>query len=219
MPPRRTFRRRRPTRRYRSKRGGVWNIAKKAASKIVKYYLNPEYKYLDNEQIVTPVLAGTVVPDISLIANGDTDTDRDGNSIKLTSQMFRGTVTKNAAATSTKFRLVMFSDVSSAGSTPSATDVLQNIGGGSTDLINSPVNRLNGARFHIWYDHTWVLDSDNPKRHIQFYKKMQHHIHYLDGTAASSALGQGALYLLAISDEAANWPSFTYTNRFRFLDN
>ena len=53
---------------YRS--GGLWGLAKKAASGVVKYYLNPEYKFLDTINTVTPNNLGTIQP-LTAIGQGD----------------------------------------------------------------------------------------------------------------------------------------------------
>lgn len=207
--------RKRYRKRYRQRRGGnsMWNIAKKAANGIVKYYLNPEYKFLDNSGQVNPSSTGQVISGNGLIAQGDTDITRDGNSIKVTSWLHRITLEKNASATSTRFRIILFSDVSSAGAVPAVTDLLQ------TASVISPLNRVNGSRFHVLQDKTCVLDTDTPQKVFEFYKKMQHHIKYLDGTANTTSLGQGSLYVLILSNEATNTPTMNYYSRMRFLDN
>ena len=192
--------------------GGLWGLAKKAATGVVKYYLNPEYKYLEAVNTITPVSTGTVQP-LATISQGNGQTNRDGNSIKVTSLLIRATLTRNASATATKVRIIIFSDTSSNGATPALADVLQ------TANQDSPINRVNGARFTIIKDKSYILDSDQPMAQMYIYKKMQHHVHYLttDNTVASQ--GQGFIYLLAISSEATNAPQIAYNSRMRFLDN
>ena len=185
---------------------------KKAATGVVKYYLNPEYKYLEAVNTITPVSTGTVQP-LATISQGNGQTNRDGNSIKVTSLLIRATLTRNTSATATKVRIIIFSDASSNGATPALADVLQ------TANQDSPINRVNGARFTIIKDKSYILDSDQPMSQMYIYKKMQHHVHYLttDNTVASQ--GQGFIYLLAISSEATNAPQIAYNSRMRFLDN
>lgn len=200
--------------------GGMWGLAKKAATGVVKYYLNPEYKFLDYTTAaspITPSSAGTVIANPCLVALGDTSTDRNGNSIKITSILLRATIAKHASAPSTRVRVIMFSDVSSAGAIPSIGSVLQTIT--NDDGVISPMNRLNGSRFRIWMDKTYTMDTDSPTKGINSFRKCSHHIKYLDGTAAATSLGQGPIYLAFISDQSANLPTVELYTRMRFLDN
>lgn len=187
-------------------------MAKKAAQGVVRYYLNPEYKFLDSTPAITPGTGG-LITNISAIALGDTANDRNGSSIKVTSHLLRGTLTKAAAATATKVRVIIFADTSSNGALPVVADVLQ------TSNQDSPLNKVNGSRFTILFDKSYVLSNDTPMRQFKHFKKMQHHIHYLNGTSATSAMGQGPIYMLTISNEASNTPTVSVNSRMRFLDN
>ncbi|QGH72136.1 MAG: capsid protein [CRESS virus sp. ctbTJ1] len=220
MPPRRRSSKYKRYRRFKRayRKGGVWGLAKKAASSVVKYYLNPEYKFLDSAANLNPTNSGNIVSVQSLIAYGDAENNRNGNSIKVTSMLYRATATLGTGATSTKYRIMIFTDTSSAGAVPTVNTVLQ-APGGANPLILAPLNRNNGSRFHVLLDRTYILDQDDPKKHIQIFKKMNHHIHYLDGTAAVTALGQGPIYIMHISDEATNYPTVDWNCRLRFLDN
>lgn len=199
-------------RRRKANNGGLWNIAKKAAGKVVKYYLNPEYKFLEAINTVTPSNTGSVQP-LSIITQGDQNTMRSGNEIKVTSALMRATITKAAAATATKVRCIIFSDVSSNGAVPALADVLQ------TANQDSPVNRVNGTRFTVIMDRSYVLDNDKPMKQLYWYKKLQHHIHYLTTDNTNGSLGQGQIYFLTISNESTNAPQVAYNSRMRFLDN
>lgn len=220
MPPRR-----RSTRRYRKfkrsyRKGGVMGVARQAAKQIVKYYLNPEYKFLDYTTAaspITPSSAGTVIANPVLLALGDTSTDRNGNSIKVTSFMLRATINKHVTPLSTRCRVIMFSDVSSAGAIPSIGALLQTIT--NDDGVISPLNRVNGSRFRVMFDKVYTMDNNTPTKGINFFKKMSHHIKYLDGTSTVTSLGQHPIYLAFISDQTANLPTVELYTRLRFLDN
>ena len=194
------------------KTGGLWGLAKKAASGVVKYYLNPEYKFLEAINTITPVTTGKIQP-LSIIPQGDQNTQRSGNEIKVTSLLMRATMSKATAATSTKIRLIIFSDVSSNGALPALADVLQ------TANQDSPINRVNGTRFTVLCDKSYIVDGSTPKKQLYIYKKLQHHIHYLTTDNTNASLGQGQIYLAAITDEATNAPTISYNSRMRFLDN
>lgn len=197
------------------RKGGYWGIAKQAAKSVVKYYLNPEYKFLDSQQAATSLgIAGQVQALPSLIAQGDDATSRDGNSIKITSMLIRGYVTQATGSTApVTTRFMIFTDVSSNASPPLVTDVLQ------TANVLSPMNRVNGSRFKILFDRNYTTDPDDLRKGIKVFKKMQHHIHYLDGSNTSTSLGQGAIYFLWVTDTGGAAVSTTWNCRMRFLDN
>lgn len=205
-------------RRYRKpyQSTGMWGLAKKAAQGVVRYYLNPEYKFLDNNSNFSVANTGTIISAYSLIAQGDDATSRDGNSIKVTSWLFRCTMDINGT-NNARVRIVAFTDTSSNGTVPLISDVFQSTLG---NLIIAPMNRVNGKRFKVLFDKNYILDNDDPKKTCDVFKKMQHHIHYLDATAATSSLGQGPIYVAFISDQPlANAPTVSSTSRMRFLDN
>lgn len=214
----RRYRQRRPN--YRTykrlkkgyKSGGFWGLAKKAATGVVKYYLNPEYKFLEAVNTVTPSNTGSIQP-LSIITQGDQNTMRSGNEIKVTSALMRATITKATAATATKVRCIVFSDVSSNGAVPAIADILQ------TANQDAPVNRVNGTRFTVIMDRSYILDNDKPMKQLYWYKKFQHHIHYLTTDNTTGSLGQGQIYFLTISNESTNAPQISYNSRMRFLDN
>lgn len=215
---RRRYRKRFRRRGYGKRRGGgLWGLAKKAASGVVKYYLNPEYKFLDAAASGLAVVdTGTIVATQSLIAQGLTNTDRDGNSIKITSWLYRATMDINGS-NNARIRIVAFTDTSSNGAAPAITDVFQSTLG---LLINAPMNRVNGKRFKVLFDRNYIVDNDNQKHTCEVFKKMQHHIHYLTTTAATASLGQGPIYVAYISDQPApQAPTLNWTSRMRFLDN
>lgn len=207
-------------RRYRRGRktswgGTAWNLAKKAASSVVKYYLNPEYKFLDwgNSTISPGNSTGEVYGDPSWLAAGTSEITRTGNTIKITSMQFHAIATINNSATVTNIRMVLVSDISSDGVAPTYADIFENI---STQAF---VNRDYGRRFRILMDKHIVVDKDRPQRVVKWYSRMQHHIKYLDGSASDSALGQGAIYAVFLSSETTNTPTISVKTRARYLDN
>lgn len=209
---RRRYRKRFKRRAYRKRGGSLWNLAKKAASGVVKYYLNPEYKFLDYTNTSSPSASGLVIP-LAILTQGDQNTMRSGNEIKITSFLMRGTILKNNVAGNTKLRMIVFSDLSSNGATPAVADVLQ------TANQDSPLNRVNGTRFKVWADQSWLLDDDDAMKSIYLFQKKQHHVHYLTGDNTTASQGQGFPYVLFISNENTNFPQVSINSRMRFLDN
>lgn len=217
MAYRRRYRRRYRKRGYRKAKPGfgsmAWNLAKKAASGVVKYYLNPEYKFLDWTNTTISPTAPEVYGDPSWLAAGTSETTRTGNTVKFTSIQMHFSLTKATAATQTIVRLVLVSDISSNGVAPAYTDVFS-----STSPL-AFVNKNNGRRFHILMDRLVTLDSSYPQKIFRFYKKLQHHVKYLGNNASDAALGQGAIFFMACSNESTNGPLVSTRSRVRFLDN
>jgi len=207
-------RRRRYSRKSSSWGNTAWNLAKKAATGVVKYYLNPEYKFLDwTDTTVSPSTTPEVYGDPSWLATGTSETARTGNTVKFTSLQMHFSMQKHASATNTLLRLVLVSDISSNGTAPAWTDVFESA---STTAF---INKDYGRRFHILYDRTVTLDANYPQKVIKFYKKLQHHVKYIGTTAADASLGQGAIYFMTMSNENTNTPLMSVRSRVRFLDN
>lgn len=202
-------------RRRQNNSSGLWNLAKKAANGVVKYYLNPEYKFLDSSYPISVLgTAGQIQSIPSLISQGDSSTSRDGNSIKITSILVRANITQTVGTTTpVTTRFMIFSDSSSNGTPPQVLDVLQ-----TADVL-SPMNRVNGSRFTVLSDKLYTTDPDDLRKGIKIYRKLQHHIHYLDGTNTVTSLGQGVIYFLWITDTGAGASSIAWNCRMRFLDN
>lgn len=217
MAYRRRYRRRYRKRGYRKAKPGfgsmAWNLAKKAASGVVKYYLNPEYKFLDWTNTTISPTAPEVYGEPSWLAAGTSETTRTGNTVKFTSIQMHFSLTKATAATQTIVRLVLVSDISSNGVAPAYTDVFS-----STSPL-AFVNKNNGRRFHILMDRLVTLDSSYPQKIFRFYKKLQHHVKYLGNNSSDAALGQGAIFFMACSNESTNAPLVSTRSRVRFLDN
>lgn len=211
----RSFGRRRRGMRKSSTWGSTaWNLAKKAAAGVVKYYLNPEYKFLDwTNTTISPSSTPEVYGDVSWLAAGTTEITRTGNTVKFTSLQMHFTLSKATAATQTLVRLVLVSDISSNGVAPDWLDVFE------TASVTAFINKDYGRRFHIIYDKVVTLDTNYPQKVVKVYKKLQHHVKYLDSTASDAALGQGAIYFLVMSNEATNTPLVSTRSRVRFLDN
>lgn len=217
MAYRRRYRRRYRKRGYRKAKPGfgsmAWNLAKKAASGVVKYYLNPEYKFLDWTNTTISPTSPEVYGDPSWLAAGTSETTRTGNTVKFTSIQMHFSLTKATVATQTIVRLVLVSDISSNGVAPAYTDVFS-----STSPL-AFVNKNNGRRFHILMDRLVTLDSSYPQKIFRFYKKLQHHVKYLGNNASDAALGQGAIFFMCCSNESTNAPLVSTRSRVRFLDN
>lgn len=219
MPYRRRYARR-PRRRTRG--GGTvsryMGYAQKAlkVARFVRSIVNVEYKYIDTTAGVSMSSSGAVAL-LTGIAVGTTQTTRNGNSILAKSIWSQITFKVNAAATaSTICRYMLVMDKQDSSSLPSITEILQ------TASVYAPITRNNGDRFKVLCDKRFTVSletGDNAAGLMKCFRKLQTHIKYLGDTAAQSDVGENHIYVVTITDSAANNPTVNHTVRTRFIDN
>jgi hypothetical protein len=114
-------------------------------------------------------------------------------------------------------RVIVFRDLDGYGTAPGGSDLLQNTGSAIAPL--SPKTYLNTDRFSILYDRLETIDNTGPKTLCDMIT-MPHegHVKYLGTTASASANGKGSVYILFVSDESTNTPTFAYQARVYFTD-
>lgn len=185
-----------------------------SVARAVRSLINVEFKFHDVDVAPTPDSAGTI-SNLSLIAQGDGPSTRDGNSILLKSIYLRLRATINAAATNTVVRCILFTDYQQQGTLPTVANVL-------TGDIDTPLNIVDyPKRFRVIRDFMFSLSNSGDKiYHKDYYIKMyKHHIKY-DGSGATAAEQRtGNIYLLLISNEGANTPTLNVDSRLRYIDN
>ena len=219
MPYRRQYRRRsyRPRRQSRSSR--YLDTASKALAVAysVKKLLNVEFRHHEAEVTINPSTSG-LVSNLSLVAQGDASTQREGNSFRAKSLTLRGTDTANSSATSpTVVRHIIFQDLQQQGTAPTPSNVLKALN------VNSNLNIVDfPKRFKVLRDWTTDLSTVSAGRGNQSYKyhiKLDSVLKYdgPGGTAAEQRYGQ--LYHLTLSNQSTNTPTCSLYHRLRFVDN
>ncbi len=214
--------------RYKKRKSLVrWQVRKTAAQTaqialnmalVTRGLLNVEYKLID---IAATNAVMSDVPTARQLTNsiqGDSNTQRNGNQLKIKSIYFQGSVQINSAATGTSGRILIVQDKQTNGAQFTSGEVLQDIT--TQDNIVSPYNTDGKYRFRVLYDKKFTLSTTGKQIALfKFYKKCDMHIRY-DGNAGSIAdLSSNSLSLLYMSSEATNDPLFTYYNRVRYVDN
>jgi len=189
--------------------------------------INTEWKRKDTVFTDVPITGAGVVENLSLIALGNDDFERDGMSILPKSLDLRLSFDINTSATATIARVLVFKDMQYDGVIATHAQIMA-----SPSNIFSYMNLDNSVRFKILRDFTVALTQDANKlvlrkAHIQFNKPNRgtrahrhwYHIKY-DGSAASIADGDsGQLCYLVMSNEAVNTPTITVNARLRYIDN
>lgn len=175
--------------------------------------INPELKYIDSGVVTVSASSTPTVTGISLIAQGDDVTNREGRSILARSLFLRLSMTKHASATITMVRVVIVIDMRNAGASFASTDLLV-----SND-VNSQLNVNAGGRFRVLIDKVLSLDTDDVVQHREIFRNLGFHIRY-SGTAGDvTTAWQNAMFIMIFSNEATNTPQVTYNTRIRFIDN
>lgn len=196
----------------------TYTVASKALSiaKQVKGLINVEWKHLDTT--VAANLTNTpTINYLTKIAQGDGESSRDGNSVKLKSLQFRYQITGNSSAEATYARIIVGIDKLHSGTDVTAAGTSDN------SLLTAQTNTAtrdlaNKKRFIILYDR--VHSISNTSKEVlfrQYFKKFNMKVEF--NGVNNTDMRSNHLFIVAFSDLAANYPSWRYNTRIRFLDN
>lgn len=180
----------------------------------VKRLLNVEYKTIDTAVTNNSVSSTASVLPMNAIAQGDSATTRDGNSIKLMSLHIKYVLFENAAASATAVRMMIVKDLLPQGAVPAITDILV-----ASDCV-SPMNLLNSRRFKVLHKKDFGISTTGEDIRIgDYYTKLNFHTKYDGAGGAATDINNNGIYLILISNQVANLPTFQYASRIRFVDN
>lgn len=179
--------------------------------------INVEHKFKDTSVGNTFDNSTGVVLPLTLLAQGTTDSTRNGNSVLSTSIHCNLKVYMHASATLTNVRIILFIDKqNAAGTAPTIAQLLQ------STSPTAHLNMNNSDRFVILKStqHAMVIGTETRQFVWQWQKNLTDlHIKY-DGTAADQAsAAENHIYLAAISTEPTNTPTIEGDVRYRFVDN
>lgn len=146
------------------------------------------------------------------MAQGDTDQTRDGNSIKSKRLEFRLTCDKDATATNTYVRAIIFKDKRSNGVVPTVAELVTNAN------CYTPLNPDNRTRFKVYFDRTVSLDGGRGITSVmKWQKRIYHPLEYTGATGAQSSCDRNHFYLFLITNEDTNKPTANWTTMFHFI--
>jgi len=204
----------------------AWQLAKHLATLI-----NVEDKKFDVDGSGGATITTTAsVINLSNIAQGNDYNNRSGDSILGQGIEFRAWIRSNAAVSMNMCRILLLADRENHGVDPVIGDVLQ----AGTNPFLQPMLATAGNRFEILYDELVNLHSPSPglasagtsTDYVKdvlllptLIRKWNKHIKYTSTTGADASNWENALFLMAISDQAANGPGLFYTFRLHFTDN
>ncbi len=185
--------------------------ATRALSLVGKLMRAREVKIHDIGVTSSSVLATGIVYALGDISQGDTGLLRDGNSCNIFSVDVRWEVVMHATDVHSAFRIIIFRDRRQVkGTAPITTTVL------TTASPFSQFEISNRTRFDVWYDFSAFVNTAAPGVQGHFHKKVNvKQLYY--GSAATNLLANG-IYMLILTNEVTNAPTFTRSSRTLFND-
>lgn len=214
-----------------ARRGGrvrqptVWQSVSRLAPYALAAYkgaaslLNAEFKHTD--VTFSQTISTTATVDIlTAVAQGDGNTTRDGNSIKVKGFWGDMAISAHSSSTLTRVRLVFFVDTRNAGAAPTAGGVVDT----AVSCTGLPNVDSEPNRFAILYDaiHTLVYAGDSRIKHVRVdltSQMMDMHLLYTGTTAVVGSVRGPHLFMLALCSEATNTASMVADFRLIYVDN
>lgn len=179
--------------------------------------LNTEQKFRDLSFLYTP---GTTLLKQSLckIPVGTGASDRIGNQIKVVTvhSRFYGAIDQQASNTTVRIMLVV--DTQTNGIIFDDGDLLQSAA--AQQNLVSPINMGEIYRFKIVSDQTYQLSIDGNQTFrgtISYHQPVM--IRYTGAGGDNAAINTNNIYLVLVSDEAANQPLIQTWTRMLYVDN
>lgn len=193
--------------------GLAWDMAKRAATGIVKAYVNTEQKYFDvAPSVQTPGSTG-IVNALSLIPLGTGAYERDGRQVKATNLYIRFVMTLASNSVADAFRIIIVQ--AKTDTAPAISDILVS----SNTLAPRNLNEVRD--YKVLADKTYNLDAVKSQQ-IQTVMSvpLNHKIQFNTADTNGQANPEwGNIYLLAVARDNTDLTSFLYWSRLRYIDN
>lgn len=199
---------------FLSKAGKVANIAWKGyhIAKFIAGIVNAEKNYLDTD-ISGNYNSTATITDLTSMAEGDDQGQRQGRSLLAKSLFLRGYINMSSSASATSVRCMVVMDTMNQGDAPTYTDIVQ------ANAVASPLNvSAYPGRYKILYDRQFLLSINGTRMvPIRCFKKLNNHIRF-EGTGANTST-RNSLYFVCVSSEATNSPAISGYARLAYYDN
>lgn len=209
---------RRSTRKVVRRRKGLSPSSMSAVKSVVSREISrrAEKKYHLDSETGTNITSAGAVYDLSAVAQGDTDTTRDGDSLYVRSVRVKGFVTNKGGAPS-HTRVILFQWFDD--STPTASNVLI---AGYLSTALAPVSLYHHdqrKKYNVLYDRLINSDynggSEAPLFDTGYKMPKRKKISY----TSAATTGNAKLWLLIVNDiGTATYPTISYVSRMTFND-
>ncbi len=188
----------------------------------IRKLINVEEKVKNVTVTSTTTSASGTIDLLTAIGQGTDINQRVGDSIRCQRLTHSLLCTRNG--TDGCVRIIIFRDTENQGSTPSTTDVIEAVSG--TLSIVSPYTWFNHNsnaqknRFVILSDEVLTVSSSEPNTYttVEFGQNSMKHTRFRGTTDGAASSAEGALFILVITDQAANQPKVTWYSRLTYTD-
>ncbi len=189
-----------------------------AGVKKLKSMIHVELKSRSQAASTTTVSSTGIILSLNTIPEGTGENERIGVGIKVKSIRIRASIRSAAGGTHTVFRMILFIDrQQEADTTPSVAEVLQTVN--SFDYINW----INRKRFRILSDRLYVFPGQGFATGLQAMQcsvnKFGMNLVQRYNGSASTDIDRNGIFLLLLSDEPSNVPSFEMVPQINYVDN
>lgn len=181
--------------------------------KALRGIINSELKYSDQILGATSSSSsGTVIP-LTGMAQGDDNSQRNGDSILAKQLQMKYQVEFNALTTAGAIvKMWIVKDKQQvADTTPAFTDIFENTN------VFSFLNKATIKRFTIISSKTFTFDAAKLQYQMEFTKNLNHHIRF--NGSASTDRQKDHYYLVVCTDVNSNVPNYLYASRLTYYDN
>lgn len=182
--------------------------------------LNVEYKVFDATANVRPDFGSPTVTLINPIEQGDSSSNRNGDSVRLKQFLLQGTIRKNGADTGSLYNLVRVcvvrSEVQATTTAPTQADLFT-----STNTYSFR-NLLNTKNLTMLYDKVFKVEQQNSTIIKNFRIKIPLNFRFKWNSGFSATVPKNnALYLVtwATGYTTTYYPYLDYQSRLRYIDN
>lgn len=201
-------------RKYYKKRGQTaMQKATKALAIVQKQKRAVEWKYHDRLVTSTNITQLGTVNTLTFVPQGDTNQTRDGDKLQARHLSIRGTLTSNGSKSTAKVRLIVFRANKENASNLLQSEILDN------NDPNSHKSWSDRFRTKTLLDRTYDLNQQVSGtlvlKSFNFNIKLNDPINF---TAGTTAIENGGIYMMYLSDTVVNMPTIIYQSRLLFTD-
>lgn len=150
------------------------------------------------------------------LIEGDNVEQRSGRKVQSVEASLRISANLPTLGVSGLIRFIWFADQMNTGVLPAVSDILDSAAVTSFYSLNAVSN----GRFTILQDKVYNMVAGGANQHVYdlVSRKKQHVVYYNGSTAANTANGKGAQFLLVITDLPLNAPVYTADYSMKYVD-
>ncbi len=190
-----------------------WELAKRAAHQVVKYYVNTEKKFVDTNHVATISSTASIATLIGL-SQGLTAITRIGDQVRFTSVQYRLLLSQHASAVETTVRLMVILDRQPNNAIATIANILESATVTGLREIGT------GRRFHVLHDRLFAMSSAGTTRiNDKWYRKINIKTEYNADNGTVADITTNNIFFFLLSDEGTNVPNADIRFRLRYIDN